>query len=157
MKSEDSIPKAVAISYAIVWRWLLLSVQRYGSLPTGELLAVLTIVVLDRAGYHPTVTDLADITGMPKSSISRYVSDQMSQGFVEEYIDAEDRRRRRLRPTKAAREEGRGSWNAGIEAAYEQAVSSAVNPTLRPDAPIEEVIDYLKLSMQSGLPRVNNS
>lgn len=91
--------------YAMFWRLVQLSVHRYGSHPTGELLIVLTIMLLDQAGYNPTVTELADITNLPKSSVSRYVSTEMSTGFLEEVIDARDRRRRLLRPTEKARAE----------------------------------------------------
>ncbi|MFQ5636033.1 MAG: helix-turn-helix domain-containing protein, partial [Gammaproteobacteria bacterium] len=91
--------------YAMFWRLVDLQVHRYGSAPTGELLIVLTIVLLDAVDSHPTVTELSDITNMPKSSVSRYVSTEMGMGFVEEIIDPRDRRRRLLRPTQAAREE----------------------------------------------------
>lgn len=93
--------------YTMFWRLVQMSVHRYGSHPTGELLVVLTIMLLDQAGYNPTVTELADITNLPKSSVSRYVSTEMSTGFLEEIIDARDRRRRLLRPTDKARNEQR--------------------------------------------------
>jgi DNA-binding MarR family transcriptional regulator len=91
--------------YVMFWRLVQLAVHRYGSHPTGELLIVLTIVLLDQAGYNPTVTELADITNLPKSSVSRYVSTEMSAGYLEEVIDPRDRRRRLLRPTKLAIDE----------------------------------------------------
>jgi hypothetical protein len=90
--SELEWDPEIDIPYAVVWRWLNLSVHRYGSTPTGQTLAVLTIVLLSDLGYHPTVTELAEITGLPKSTISRYVSFEMSAGFLEEYIDPADRR-----------------------------------------------------------------
>jgi hypothetical protein len=88
----------------------------------------------------------------PKSSISRYVSDQMAKGFLEEYIDPQDRRRRRLRPTKAARRELREHWHAEIEATYKQAVSDQDNPTIRADAEVDEIIAYLKGGLAATLP-----
>ncbi len=91
--------------YMMFWRLVQLAVHRYGSHPTGELLVVLTIVLLDQAGYNPTVTELAEIANLPKSSVSRYVSTEMSAGFLEEVIDPRDRRRRLLRPTEKARAE----------------------------------------------------
>lgn len=96
--------------YATFWRMLSVAVHCYGSAPTGELLVVITMVILDRYGYQPTVTELADITQLPKSSISRYVASQMNAGMLEEFIDPHDRRRRRLRPTARAREEQ--TWHA---------------------------------------------
>ncbi len=153
MNAEMSVSKNVAIAYSLVWRWLLMSVHRYGSLPTGELLTVLTIVVLDRADYNPTVTDLSEITQLPKSSISRYVSDQMAKGFLEEYIDPADRRRRRLRPTEVARAELRQHWNEKVEAAYGHILEEGGNPTIREDATVNEVLDYLKSSCETGSPQ----
>lgn len=91
--------------YVMFWRLVQLSVHRYGSHPTGELLIVLTIMLLDQADYHPTVTELAEITNLPKSSVSRYVSTEMNSGFLEEVIDTRDRRRRLLRPTEKAHAE----------------------------------------------------
>ncbi len=91
--------------YVMFWRLVQMAVHRYGSHPTGELLIVLTILLLDRAGYNPTVTELADIANLPKSSVSRYVSTEMANGFLEEVIDSRDRRRRLLQPSAKAREE----------------------------------------------------
>ena len=155
MSKTSTVPPGVAIAYSVVWRWLLLSVHRYGSMPTGEIVAVLTIVLLDRYGYHPTVTEVAEITGMPKSSISRYVSDQMAKGFLEEYIDPQDRRRRRLRPTRAARRELQEHWHAEIDATYRRAVSDQDNPTIRDDAQVDEIIAYLKGELATTLPPKN--
>lgn len=94
-----------AETYALMWRFIHLAVHRYGSSPTGELLMVLTLILLYEAGYYPTVSELADIVGLPKSSVSRYVSTEMQNGLLEEFIDPEDRRRRRLRPTELANKE----------------------------------------------------
>ncbi len=91
--------------YAMFWRLMEMSVHRYGSFPTGQLFVVLTIMLLDRADYHPTIGELAEITRLPKSTVSRYVSIEMSNGFLEEVIDPEDRRRRRMHPTRLARKE----------------------------------------------------
>jgi DNA-binding MarR family transcriptional regulator len=91
--------------YATFWRMVSLAVHRYGSAPTGQLLLVLTMIILDRYGYQPTVTELAEITQLPKSSVSRYVAAEMRAGMLEEFIDPNDRRRRRLRPTPAAKAE----------------------------------------------------
>jgi DNA-binding MarR family transcriptional regulator len=105
MNDKNSENAELSDVYVMFWRLVQLAVHRYGSHPTGELLIVLTIVLLDQAGYNPTVTELADITNLPKSSVSRYVSTEMSAGFLEEVIDPRDRRRRLLRPTKRALDE----------------------------------------------------
>jgi len=91
--------------YAMFWRLVEIMVHRYGSFPTAHLLTLLTVVLLDRAGYHPTVGELADITQLPKSSVSRYIAIDMKTGFLKEIIDPNDRRRRRLHPTRKSREE----------------------------------------------------
>ena len=54
----------------------------------------------------PTMTELCKATGRPKSSVSRYVSWQIEQGFVEEVIDPNDRRRRLLKQTR----KGKSEW-----------------------------------------------
>jgi DNA-binding MarR family transcriptional regulator len=102
--------KDIAFSYGLVWGWLHLANRRYGTMPTGEMQVTLTIVMLSGLGYDPTVTELAEITGLAKSNVSRYVSGQMSQGFLEEYIDSSDRRRRKLRPSDKAEPELK--WHA---------------------------------------------
>jgi DNA-binding MarR family transcriptional regulator len=97
--------------YALFWRWISLAVHRYGSSPTGEILVVITLVLLDDFDYQPTVTELADIVQLPKSSVSRYVAAEMNAGMLEEFIDPTDRRRRRLRPTALAKAEQ--VWHRG--------------------------------------------
>jgi DNA-binding MarR family transcriptional regulator len=91
--------------FAALWKFLQLSVHRYGSGLTGEVLVVMTIVILDRGDRHPTVSELASITGLPKSNVSRYVSKQLKIGHLTEVIDGQDRRVRRLYPTKEGRKE----------------------------------------------------
>lgn len=93
--------------YELLWSFVYLSVHRYGGNPCGEVLLVLTIMLLDEAGQNVTMSELADITGLPKSNVSRYVSDQLRIGHLAEEIDPGDRRRRVLHPTAAGREERR--------------------------------------------------
>lgn len=80
----------------IFWRIIHLYMSRYGSIPLGQMLVELTTTVLNELGRPPTVTDLCEATGLPKSSISRYISAQMKAGMVAEVIDPNDRRRRKL-------------------------------------------------------------
>jgi len=94
--------------YEPLWSFAFMSVHRYGGHPSGEVLLVLTILMLDQTGQNVTVSELAEITGLPQSNVSRYVSDQLRIGHLEEEIDPNDRRRRVLRPTDAGREEQ--SW-----------------------------------------------
>jgi len=104
---RDWNPKGVEITelYTLFWRFVEMVVHRYGSSPTGSLLTVLTISLLDQVDYHPTIGELAEITRLPKSTVSRYVSTEMNAGYLEEIIDPDDRRRRRLHTTKKARSE----------------------------------------------------
>ncbi len=91
--------------YEPLWSFAFMSVHRYGGNPSGEVLLVLTILMLDQAGQNVTVSELAEITGLPQSNVSRYVSDQLRIGHLEEEIDPKDRRRRVLRPTDEGRAE----------------------------------------------------
>ena len=92
--------------YVAFWRLIDMTVHRYGSHPTGQLYVVLTIMMLNRVDFHPTVGELAEIVRLPKSTVSRYVSAEMNAGFLEEVIDPDDRRRRRLHLTPLGKEEG---------------------------------------------------
>ncbi len=91
----------------IFWRIMHLYMSRYGSIPIGQMLVELTTVVLNELGRPPTVTDLCEATGLPKSSISRYISAQMAANMVTEIIDPQDRRRRKLVLTDAGKNERR--------------------------------------------------
>ena len=96
--SEDEL-------FAALWRFLQLAVHKYGTGLTGEVLVVMTIVILDRAGYRPTIAEITKLTGLPKSTVSRYISNQFSVGHLTEEIDSKDRRRRVLLPTEAGKRE----------------------------------------------------
>ena len=92
----------------IFWRVMHMYMHRYGSIPLGQMLVEMTTIVLNELGRPPTVTDLCETTGLPKSSISRYISAQMNQRMIEELIDPNDRRRRKLVLTDKGRAER--SW-----------------------------------------------
>ena len=105
-KVEGWSPTAEA-QMVIFWRIIHMYMSRYGSIPLGQMLVELTTVVLNELGRPPTVTDLCEATGLPKSSISRYISAQMTQGMVAEVIDPNDRRRRKLVLTDKGKDERR--------------------------------------------------
>ena len=90
---------------AILWRIMHMIVGRYGNYPLGQVLVALTMVFLNDRGKPPTLTELCEATGLPKASVSRYVSWQISQGYAREKLDPEDRRRRLLVQTPAGRKE----------------------------------------------------
>ena len=91
---------------AIFWRILRMLIARYGNHPMGHLLVALTMVFLNERDMAPTLTDICEATGLPKASVSRYVSWQIKEGLATEDIDPLDRRRRYLRQT----ERGRREW-----------------------------------------------
>jgi DNA-binding MarR family transcriptional regulator len=101
---KDWMPSAEA-QHLMMWRVMHLLMARYGSIPLGQALVGITNTVLNEMGHAPTVTELCEATGLPKSSISRYISAQMEQGVVTEDIDPRDRRRRMLRQTDEGRKE----------------------------------------------------
>jgi DNA-binding MarR family transcriptional regulator len=117
VSDSASTDSEVASVYAMFWRFVHMSVHRYGGNPTGELLTVMTIALLDRAGYNPTASDLAEITGLQKTTVSRYVSRQIKAGFLTETVDSQDRRRRHLCPTENGRKEGEWHQNQTWELA----------------------------------------
>ncbi len=101
---SDWKPSAEA-QQLILWRVLQMLMARYGSVPLGQALVGMTNTILNEMGRAPTVTELCEASGLPKSSISRYVSALMEQGVVTEDIDPRDRRRRMLRQTDAGKKE----------------------------------------------------
>lgn len=104
LKGWSPSPEAQVV---IFWRIMHMYMARYGSIPLGQMLVELTTIVLNEMDRPPTVTDLCDATGLPKSSISRYISAQMTQGMVAEVIDPNDRRRRKLVLTDKGKDERR--------------------------------------------------
>jgi DNA-binding MarR family transcriptional regulator len=90
---------------ATCWRILHMMVTNYGSHPMGQFLIALTLNVLHKNGYQPTVDELTKVTGLPKSSVSRYVSWQINNGYLTQQFDPNDRRSRQLLQTDKAKEE----------------------------------------------------
>ena len=88
---------------AVSWGFLHMMVSRYGNHPMGQILVALTLNVLHRNGHNPTVDEVCKATGIPKSTVSRYVSWQLGHGFLEEEIDPSDRRHRKLIQTEKAK------------------------------------------------------
>ena len=103
--AEPKLPKFTpGAQMAIFWRILHLTIGQYGNHPTGQLLVALTMAFLHDRGARPTLTDLCKATGLPKATVSRYVSWQLRHGLAEEVIDPDDRRRRVLLRTKKGAE-----------------------------------------------------
>lgn len=95
---------------AIFWSILHFMISRYGNQPMGQPLVILTMVYLNERGMPPTMTQLCQATGLPKASVSRYVSLQIEAGFVKETVDPNDRRRRGLVQTA----KGRAEWKSQV-------------------------------------------
>jgi DNA-binding MarR family transcriptional regulator len=95
----------VQTQMVIFWRILQMLISRYGNHPTGQLLVALTMILLNERGMPPTLSQICAATGLPKASVSRYVSWQIKEGLVVEKIDADDRRRRYLEQTAKGRRE----------------------------------------------------
>lgn len=96
---------------AIFWRILHLTTVAWGNHPAGQLLVALTMTSLHNRGMNPTLGDLCKATGLPKATISRYVSWQLQRGLAKEEIDPDDRRRRILMRTKL----GQRAWDWQIK------------------------------------------
>jgi DNA-binding MarR family transcriptional regulator len=88
------------IRSANCWQLLNMMTSNFGSLPAGQIMIALTIDIFHRNDYSMTVTELSRATGLPNSSVTRYVSWQLGEGYLEEIIDPDDRRLRRLMQTK---------------------------------------------------------
>jgi len=88
--------------YAFVWGWLHLVIHRYGTMSTGQVQVALALILLFDLDYNPTVSELSEMTGLAKSNVSRYISREMKASYLEEYIDKNDRRLRKLKPSKNA-------------------------------------------------------
>ncbi len=88
------------VRLANCWQILNMMTSNYGDLPTGQIMVALTIDIFHRNDYSPTIMELRRATGLPSSSVSRYVDWQLSEGYLEETIDPDDRRSRRLIQTK---------------------------------------------------------
>jgi DNA-binding MarR family transcriptional regulator len=96
---------------AIFWRILHLTTVTWGNFPAGQLLVALTMTALHNRGMNPTLGDLCNATGLPKATVSRYVSWQLRHGMATEEIDPNDRRRRVLMRTEL----GQRSWDWQVE------------------------------------------
>ncbi len=127
----------------VFWRILHLITARYGNYPMGQTLVALTMVFLNEQGLPPTLTDLCEATGLPKASVSRYVSWQLREGLCEEHIDPADRRRRLLIQT----EKGKAEWEWQIKElnkVFADAVKAYRESLKRGGMPAKLLLDIMK-------------
>ncbi len=99
----------VDLSADIAGEWLWLAVafhaHRFGGRPIGEVLCSWTTILLLDRGLRPTVAEIARASGLPRSTVSRYVSHTIEQGWAEERVHSGDRRRRELHLTESGERE----------------------------------------------------
>ena len=139
---------------AIFWRILHLLIARYGNQPMGQLLVALTLIFLNQRGAPPTLADLGEATGLSKTSISRYVSWQLSEGLVTEEIDPSDRRRRFLLQTAKGKREWRWQMNQ-MRKLFDDIQTQA--ETMGNDAPMDTAADIMEKMInatQNAPPRL---
>ena len=106
MSKSVSADKETVLVDAMCWRMLYKIMNRYEGNTAAELLTLATISLLDKADYGPTITELVELTGVPKTRVSRYVSRAVQRGILAEVVDLEDRRLRHLRLTAKGRSKG---------------------------------------------------
>ena len=88
---------------------LYMTINRYNRNATAEWLTWMTINLLDKADYGPTIMELVALTGLPKASVSQYVARGVRRGFLAKVIDPKDRRLRHFRQTAMGR--NKGAWH----------------------------------------------
>lgn len=93
--------------FQLEWLWLMLSLHahRFSGRPIGEALASWTNIILIHNGHHPTIGDIARASGLPRATVSRYVNHTIEQGWAEERVNQQDRRRRELFLTESGARE----------------------------------------------------
>lgn len=62
----------------------------------GALLTMLVTIRLQAQGRQPTIGELAEITGMPRQSISRWVARHERKGWIKVVENPDDHRERRI-------------------------------------------------------------
>ena len=162
-KDVDNLELTAEAQAHLLWRILHFNVSRYGSVPTGQFLVSHTITLLNELGRHATVAELTKATGLPQTSVSRYVADQIDQGFLEEIIDPEDRRRRLLYMTEEGREERERqvAYFAGVIdqiREYQRARPNRNERVLTPEQVLERLIEVTETEAPDMLehPRGND-
>ena len=89
------------------WMWILVALHahRFRGRPIAEVLASWTNILLLHRGLHPTIGDIAQASGLPRATVSRYVASTIEQGWATERVDPRNRLRRELYLTDKGREE----------------------------------------------------
>lgn len=104
--SSDNGPAPPA-DLQLEWLWVMVSfhAHQFRGRPIAEVLASWTNILLLHKGLNPTIGDLAKASGLPRATISRYVSSTIQNGWAEELVNPRNRRRRELHLTEAGAKE----------------------------------------------------
>jgi DNA-binding MarR family transcriptional regulator len=98
-------PPSARQRFDFMWAMISYHAHRFGGRPIAEMLVSWTMIMLADRGVAPTIGELATATGMPRATVSRYVNHQIEVGWIEERVDATNRRRRELLQTELGAQE----------------------------------------------------
>jgi DNA-binding MarR family transcriptional regulator len=98
-------PPSARLRFDFMWAMISYHAHRFGGRPIAEMLVSWTMIMLADRGISPTIGELAKATGMPRATVSRYVNHQIEVGWIEERVDATNRRRRELLQTELGAQE----------------------------------------------------
>ena len=84
------------LQFGLLWAVLNFHAHSFSGRPIAEMLVSWTTILLMDRGFAPTIGDIATATGLPRPTVSRYVSHQIEQGWAEERVNPDNRRRREL-------------------------------------------------------------
>jgi DNA-binding MarR family transcriptional regulator len=98
-------PPSPRLRFDFMWAMISYHAHRFGGRPIAEMLVSWTMIMLADRGVAPTIGELATATGMPRATVSRYVNHQIEVGWIEERVDATNRRRRELLQTELGAQE----------------------------------------------------
>ena len=94
--TDDAQAPPARLQFDLLWAMLSFHTHRFGGRPISEMLVSWTMIILMDRGYAPTIADIAKATGVPRPTVSRYVAHQIEQGWIEERVNPDQRRRREL-------------------------------------------------------------
>lgn len=133
--------KPLDLHWSLYWLLAKRGMHCYDASSTGEILAVLSIIMLDKAGGPVTSGELAEFTGLPRANVSRYAARQIEAGYLEEVVDPKDRRRRLLRVTAKGRREQQAHAKELSE--FIARLGTVRNNRIYGDRSIENLVDML--------------
>lgn len=85
-----------------------------GDCTLNEIRVMGAVYYLVMTGGHCTPTQIANDTGIPKSTVSRSLASLVEKGWLTDEQDVEDRRRRKIMLSAKAREQRENDWQECI-------------------------------------------